>query len=119
MQCTYRYLGKGFLNKYNCFEIFEDSSGVCHVRLVGAQRQSLTNTDPEKIEHKTKKCLFYKPVCDIKIRNTLEETCFMEGDFASFSGSLEHIVEYLYNHISTHLFPIWMSCVQLGCTVPE
>ena len=89
------------------------------MRLVGAQRQSLTNTEPEKIEHKTKKCLFYKPVCDIKIRNTSEDTCFMEGDFASFSGSLEHIVEYLYNHISTHLFPIWLSCVQLGCTVPE
>ena len=34
----YTYLSKGFLRQYDCFEIFEDSSGVCHVRVVGAQR---------------------------------------------------------------------------------
>ena len=101
----YTHLSRGFLRKCDCFEISENSSGVCHVRVVGAQRQSLGNTEPEKMEHKTKKSLFYKPVCDIKMRYSSEDTCVLEGDFASFPGSPEHIVEYLHNYLSSHFFP--------------
>ena len=101
----YTHLSRGFLRKCDCFEISEDSSGVCHVRVVGAQRQSLGNTEPEKMEHKTKKSLFYKSFCDIKMRYSSEDTCVLEGDFASFPGSPEHIVEYLHNYLSSHFFP--------------
>ena len=101
----YTHLSRGSLRKYDCFEISEDSSGVCHVRVVGAQRQLLGNTEPEKMECKTKKSLFYKPVCDIKMRNTSEHTRALEGDFHSVPGSSEHIVQYLYSYLSTHFFP--------------
>ena len=101
----YTYLSKGFLRQYDCFEIFDDSSGVCHVRVVGAQRQSLAHTEPEKMEHKTKKILFYKPVCDIKVRYTSKDKVVSGSDFASFPGSPEHIVEYLHHYLSSHPFP--------------
>ena len=51
----YTYVGKEFLRKYDSFEIFEDSSGVCHVRVVGAQRSSLESSETEKMELKTEK----------------------------------------------------------------
>ena len=43
------------------------------------------------------------------------DTWLLDG---KFDGSPEHIVQYLYDYLFTHLFPIWMSCdsVQLGCT---
>ena len=101
----YTFLSKGFLRKYECFQISEDSSGVCHVRVVGAKRQSLVNTEPEKMEHMTKKCLSYKPVCDIKMRNISEDTRALDGNFHSVPGSSEDIVQYLYSYLSTHFFP--------------
>ena len=51
----YTYVGKEFLRKYDSFEIFEDSSGVCHVRVVDAQRPSLESSETEKMELKTEK----------------------------------------------------------------
>ena len=81
----YTHLSRGFLRKYDCFEISEDSSEGCHVRVVGAQRQSLANTELEKMEHSSK------------------DTCVLEA--ASFPGSLEHIVEYLHIYLSSHFFP--------------
>ena len=81
----YTHLSKGFLRKYECFEISEDNSGVCHVSVVGAQ--SLANSKSEKMEHSSK------------------DTCVLEADFASFPGSLEHIVEYLHSYLSSHFFP--------------
>ena len=49
----YTYVGKEFLRKYDSFEIFEDSSGVCHVRVVSGKRPSLANIETEKMELKT------------------------------------------------------------------
>ena len=103
----YTFLSKAFLRRYECFEISEDSSGVSHVRVVGGKRQSLPSTgpEPEKMEHETKKCLSYKPVCDIKISNTSEYTRALEGNSHSVPGSPEHIVQHLYDYLSTHFFP--------------
>ena len=101
----YTYLSKAFLRQYDCFEIFDDSSGVCHVRIVGGERRSLANTKSEKMEHKTKKILFYKPVCNIKVRYSSKDKVVSESDFASFPGSPEHIVEYLHHYLSSHFFP--------------
>ena len=95
--------------------------GLAGVSHVGGKRQSLPTTGPEpgKMENETKKCLSYKPVCDIKMSNTSEHTRALEGNSHSVPGSPGHIVQCLYDYLSTHLFPIWMSCVQLGCNVPE
>ena len=100
----YTFLSKGFLRQYDCFEIFEDSSGFCHVRVVGAQRRSLANTEPEKTEHKTK-TLSCKSVCDVKMTHSSEDTQALEGNLHSVPGSPEHIVQYLYDYLSTHFFP--------------
>ena len=51
----YTYVGKEFLRKYDCFEVFEDSSGGCHVSVAGGERPSLASTEAEKIELKTEK----------------------------------------------------------------
>ena len=101
----YTYLSKGFFRQYDCFKVFEDSSGFCHVRVVGAQRRSLAHTEPEKMEHKTKKSLSCKSVCDIKMTNSSEDTRALEGNLHSVPGSPEHIVQYFYNYLSTHFFP--------------
>ena len=101
----YTYLSKGFFRQYDYFKVFEDSSGVCHVRVVGAQRRSVANTEPEKMEHKTKKSLSCKSVCDIKMTNSSEDTRALEGNLHSVPGSPEHIVQYFYNYLSTHFFP--------------
>ena len=101
----YTFLSKGFLRQYDCFEIFEDSSGVCHVRVVGAQRRSLASTEPEKMEYKTKKSLSCKSVCDIKMTHSSKDTQALEGNLHSVPGSPEHIVQYLYDYLSTHFFP--------------
>ena len=77
----------------------------CHVRVVGAQRRSLAHTEPEKMEHKTKKSLSCKSVCDIKMTNSSEDTRALEGNLHSVPGSPEHIVQYFYNYLSTHFFP--------------
>ena len=39
------------------------------------------------------------------MRNTSEHTQALEGDFHSLPGSPEHIVQYLYDYLSTHFFP--------------
>ena len=117
-----KYLGKGFLKKYDFLEIFEDGSGVCHVRVVGAKRRPLLSTELEKTECKTKKMtksLFAKSGHGTEEHKRTHGSCdtwLLDG---KFDGSPEHIVQYLYDYLSTHLFPIWMTCVQLGCTVLE
>ena len=108
MQCTYQYLGKWFLKKYDFFEIFEDGSGVCHVRVVGAKRRPLLSTELEKTEHKTKKmtkCLSAKSGHGTEEHKRTHGSCdvwLLDGEF---DGSPEHIVLYLDNYFSTHFFP--------------
>ena len=115
-------MDKGFLKKYDLLEILEDGSGICHVRVVGAKSKPLFSTELEKMEHKTKKmtkCLSAKSgpgTEEHKRRHGTCDTWLLDG---KFDGSPEHIVQYLCDYLSTHLFLIWMSCVQLGCTVLE
>ena len=75
------------------------------MRVVGAQRRPLTNTEPEKMEHKTTKCLSYNPVHDIKMKYSSKDEVVSGSDFASFPGSPEHLVEYLHHYLSSHSFP--------------
>ena len=62
----YTYVGKEFLRKYGFFEIFEDSLGVCHVRVVGGKRPSSPSTETEKMELKQTKSLSSKSGHDTK-----------------------------------------------------
>ena len=100
VQCTYQYLGKGLLKNYDFFEIFEDGSGVCHVRVVGAKRRPCT--DVEKTEHQTEKMTTKSGHDTEEISHGSSDTWLLEG---KFDGSPEHIVQYLYNYLSTNSFP--------------
>ena len=108
VQCTYQYLGKWFLKKYDFFEIFEDGSGVCHVRVVGAKRRPLLSTELKKTERKTKKMtesLSAKSGHGTEEHERTHGSCdvwLLEGEF---DGSPEHVAQYLYNYLSTNFFP--------------